>query len=163
MRNFQKEINEQNIKVGWWLEKPENKEIELNAVRLNFMHLVISRELENVRRGKSINISDIHQKIDDIMKMDLSEFEVFLLSKISLMHSELSEATEYLIKNEADKHLPNHSGLSVELADLLIRLLDFCEHCNIDIFSISKEKFEYNKHRADHKKDARSKENGKKI
>ena len=53
MKNFQKEINEQNIKVGWWLEKPENKEIELNAVRLNFMHLVISRELENVRRGKS--------------------------------------------------------------------------------------------------------------
>ena len=38
-----------------------------------------------------------------------------------------------------------------------------CEQKLLDIFSISKEKFEYNKHRADHKKDARSKEDGKKI
>ena len=27
MKSFQKEINEHNIKVGWWLEKPENKEM----------------------------------------------------------------------------------------------------------------------------------------
>lgn len=161
--NFKKEIHQNNVKVGWWNEVPENRDIELNAVRLNFMHLVLSRELENVRRGNSIDINNIHLKIDEIMKMDLSEFEVFLLSKISLMHSELSEATEYLIKNEPDKHLPNYDGLSVELSDLFIRLLDFCEHNNIDILAVAKEKFEYNKKRTDHKQKEREKQGGKKI
>lgn len=163
MKKFQEEIHKNNLKVGWWDEIPENREIELNAVRINFMHLVLSNQLENVRRGKKINTEFIHQRIDEIMNMDLSSFEVFLLSKIALMHSELSEATDYIIKPDNDKHLIERSGLSVELSDLLIRLLDFCEKNNIDLFEIANEKFEYNKKRHDHKRHIREAEDGKKI
>lgn len=163
MEEFKKEIHKNNLKVGWWDEKPENREIELNAVRINFMHSVLSSQLENVRRGKKIDTDFIHQKIDEIMNMDLSSFEVFLLSKIALMHSELSEATEYIVKPENDKHLTKRSGLSVELSDLFIRLLDFCEKNNIDIFEIANEKFEYNKKRCDHKSHVRESPDGKKI
>lgn len=47
-------------------------------------------------------------------------------SKIALMHSELSEALEADRKSiEADDKIPEFSGLEAELADTVIRILDF--------------------------------------
>lgn len=50
---------------------------------------------------------------------------------IALMHSELSEALEAIresksfIEEPKDKHCPNHSAVAVELADTVIRIMDF--------------------------------------
>lgn len=47
-------------------------------------------------------------------------------SKIALMHSELSEALEADRKGiNSDDKIPAYTGLEAELADVLIRLLDF--------------------------------------
>lgn len=47
-------------------------------------------------------------------------------AKIALMHSELSEALEADRKNiESDDKIPEFTGLEAELADLIIRVLDF--------------------------------------
>lgn len=47
-------------------------------------------------------------------------------SKIALMHSELSEALEADRKGiNSDDKIPSYTGLEAELADVLIRLLDF--------------------------------------
>ncbi len=64
--------------------------------------------------------------------------------KIALMHSELSEALEANRKNLMDDKLPEYRGLSVELADCLIRIFDFCGAYNIPIGEIMFKKLDYN-------------------
>lgn len=52
---------------------------------------------------------------------------------VALMHSEISEATIASIKREPDDKLPQHDGVDVEIADTLIRLMDFSGVMKIDL------------------------------
>lgn len=82
---------------------------------------------------------------------------------IALMHSELSEALEGWRKDLMDDHLPGRKMTEVELADVLIRVLDTAEAEGLDVAGAMQEKFAYNQTRADHKPENRRKQNGKKI
>ena len=64
--------------------------------------------------------------------------------RIALMHSELSEALEYIRKPGADDKLPQFSGEVVELADATIRILDYCAFYNLPIHEAVMAKHEYN-------------------
>lgn len=86
-----------------------------------------------------------------------------LASKIALMHSELSECLEGLRKGEADKHLPNRTAEEVELADLIIRALDYAGRRKMDIGNAIMEKLNYNVARQDHTDAARCAAGGKKF
>ena len=47
--------------------------------------------------------------------------------KIALMHSELSEALEYIRNgNPPSDHIPEFSGVEEEMADVIIRVFDYC-------------------------------------
>ncbi len=82
---------------------------------------------------------------------------------ICLMHSELSEAMEADRKDLMDDKLPHRKGVEVELADALIRILDFAGAAGLDIAGAVMDKLEYNMKRADHKPENRIKEGGKKY
>lgn len=64
--------------------------------------------------------------------------------RIALMHSELSEALEAIRKPGPDDKLPQHSAEVVELADAIIRILDYCEHYELPIEAAVLDKHEYN-------------------
>jgi hypothetical protein len=82
---------------------------------------------------------------------------------IALMHSELSEGLEGVRKSKMDDHLPHRPMVEVEMADTIIRILDYCGGRGLDIGGALVEKLAYNAQRADHKPENRKLADGKKI
>lgn len=82
---------------------------------------------------------------------------------IALMHSELSEALEGVRKNKMDEHISDLSSEVVEMADVIIRILDYCAGFNLPIGEALRRKIAYNVCRADHKLENRMQEGGKKF
>jgi NTP pyrophosphatase (non-canonical NTP hydrolase) len=82
---------------------------------------------------------------------------------LMLMVSEISEALEVVRKDKDDDHLPAYKSVTVELADCIIRILDYCGKYNLPVADALADKLEYNRNREDHKKENREKEGGKKF
>ena len=80
---------------------------------------------------------------------------------LMLMVSEIAEAMEGERKGLMDDKLPHRKMAEVELADCLIRLLDYCGGFGYDLHGAFEEKMAYNKQRADHKPENRLKDGGK--
>ena len=64
--------------------------------------------------------------------------------KIALTHSELSEALEADRKNLDAEHIPGFTGVEEELADVIIRILDFAGHHQLRLGEALSAKIAYN-------------------
>jgi NTP pyrophosphatase (non-canonical NTP hydrolase) len=65
--------------------------------------------------------------------------------KIALIHSELSEALEALRNgNPTSSKIPNFSLLEEELADAIIRIMDYALYRNLDLAEAIQAKRDYN-------------------
>ena len=82
---------------------------------------------------------------------------------IALIHSELSEALEGERKDLMDDKLPHRKMAEVELADAVIRILDYVGGFGYDLQGAFDEKLAYNASRVDHKLANRCKKGGKKF
>lgn len=82
---------------------------------------------------------------------------------LALIHSEISEALEGERKDLMDDKLPHRKMAEVELADALIRILDYCGGFNYDLAGAFEEKMAYNRTREDHTHEARKIANGKQF
>lgn len=94
---------------------------------------------------------------------DKDDVQRVLAPKILLMHSELSEMTEAVRKNMVDDHIPARKGEEVELADLILRALDYAGARRLDLAGAMRDKLHYNMMRQDHTDAARAQPNGKKF
>ena len=67
--------------------------------------------------------------------------------KIALIHSEVSEILEAVRKPSPDKHLPHLSNEAVELADTVIRVLEYAGSFGIGLGQAIEEKMAFNRSR----------------
>jgi len=80
-----------------------------------------------------------------------------------LMVSEIAEAMEGVRKSLPDDKLPHRPMVEVEMADAIIRILDYCAARKLDIGGALVEKAAFNAVRPDHKHKNRLGKHGKKF
>lgn len=80
-----------------------------------------------------------------------------------LIVSEIAEAMEGTRKGLMDDHLPHRTMEEVEMADAVIRILDYCCGHGLDLDGAFREKMQYNRQRSDHSEEHRKADGGKKF
>lgn len=75
---------------------------------------------------------------------------------LMLIVSEIAEAMEGYRKGLMDDHLPDRKMIEVELADAVIRIGDLAGKLGLDLGGAIVDKLEYNRTRADHKRENRA-------
>lgn len=117
LEKLQQDIHETSEKKGWWTEYTNLKEL-----------------LDEHGETFSLNSAIA----DDLYKF----------ARTMLIVSELSEGIEALrCGNAPDDKLPEFEGLSVELADAIIRILDLAAQFDIPVIPAVIKKMQYNKTR----------------
>ena len=101
--------------------------------------------------------------MDPTTGTDMTGNIYFQVTKLGLIHAEVSEGVEGLRRQAMDDKLPEFPMEAVELVDVLIRTFDYAGAKGYDLGTILKKKMEFNKVRADHKIENRINKPGGKL
>lgn len=108
-------------------------------------------ELETAKQSIGLNAlaAQVHAAQQKWWQVPRNKGELLML-----IVSEVAEAFEGERKSLMDDKLPNRRMAEVELADTIIRILDYCGAYGYDLDGAYREKMAFNAERADHKKEA---------
>lgn len=98
---------------------------------------------------------------DPVTGKSLRDCRATRAEKMNLIFTELAEAIEGRRKNLMDDKLKYRQMEEVEMADALIRILDYCGAYKLDIGRALAEKLAFNTLRKDHQREARVAAGGK--
>lgn len=152
-------IHAANIK--WWQDPRTGKPLATDEERANVVEALIDPK-RVIGTGEDAYI---------VMSLEQRDMIAFMLRTRSrnkgellmLMVSEIAEAMEGVRKNLPDSHLPEFRMEDVELADLIIRVLDYAGGFGIDLQAPFDAKNRYNATRHDHTHAARLAPGGKEF
>ena len=125
LTKFAKEVHENAVAHGWWEEERPFPEI------IALCHSELSEALEEYRSDKP----EFYLVVSD---PDRAEFLTDVVGVPAEYRPE---------KPDRIKIIPKPEGVATELADCIIRILDWCGKNDIDIERIMQKKHEYNKTR----------------
>lgn len=137
------------------------------ANKKKMKHLAYQFELNLGLEPKPLNLNDLAKKVHKAnikWWQDLETGKPIQRNKgelITLITSELSECLEGERKNLMDDHLPHRRMAEVELADAIIRILDYAGGFGYDLQGAFEEKLIYNSKRKDHTHEHRKQKGGK--
>lgn len=169
------EIFNHNVKAGWWDEWPCRLDRHQTATML------VVTELAEAAEGARKDLMDDHLPHHRMFEVELADALIRLLDMAGayqikdLEWETLSRVMAYtaimeLRLNKLEqldeccvalyKYSRSPTAMVIEGISAVLAL---CGHHRIDIFPILREKFTYNQHRADHKRENRAKVGGKKF
>ena len=135
IETLQRKIHQGNVDAGWWTD------------------------LDTLQSGPN-GVASLKSLVEEC-RIRTRFGKALVAEKLVLIHSEISEAMEAARKNLKDDKIPHRSGVEVELADAVIRILDLAGALNLDLAGAIQEKLAFNKTREDHQIENRMKDNGK--
>jgi hypothetical protein len=169
---LQEKIHSQNVELGWW-----DKERPYHVFACLF-HSELSEAMEGDRKG----LMDDHLPKHPMFQVELADFVIRCLDWLGSMNwldydflvvmrksnsvefiADMHHAvsTSYNLMN--DPYYRNRDAPMRVIASAVVYCFDHAELKGFDLLKIILEKVEYNKHRADHKRENRDKEGGKKY
>jgi NTP pyrophosphatase (non-canonical NTP hydrolase) len=96
--------------------------------------------------AREIHLNAVHKGFYE--SLDVSNSLMWKQASIARIHSELPECVEAIRGgNKPSEHIPLFTGEAEEMADVIIRVLDYCCAFGIDIDSAVAAKMEFNKGR----------------
>lgn len=166
---LQNKIHQQNREMGWW----DNPRPFSTSVCL--FHSELSEAMEGDRKG----LMDDHLPKYPMFQVELADFVIRCLDWLGSRNADeygqtkgakLDGVDNCLMLAFLHKSVSNclsNDGKPEDAEFVLSACVEYCfnysEHNNFDLHQIILEKVEYNKHRADHKKENRAKTGGKKY
>ena len=159
--DWQADCYSRALEKGWWDEPTKaQRRAERELAFIALRHRTLSRVLEAVRKGsKGHPPSEISPyKLREYV-LGLNEEVVSDLARMALIHSEVTEAIDCILDGtyeqtggeerhleavESDFEMTKPEGAVVELADVVIRVLDWCGHKKLDLEKAIADKHAYN-------------------